>query len=233
MELENLRRKNALQIELLNVIINKTLLAVLKEQQAILTSLGFPYFDHVLTVSSLAELDGPKLAAEMDQIIKQKRIISAALSLRMKPKMLLANGLSRTPLSDGKKRKKTRRKLSIGDTNGVEITTESTEYSPAAEFDPILSGTPAKRLRVESVPSPASAISIYGPGGDSGVKTSEVVTKPTAASAAGINPASLPLLQQLAKMLQKNKKNAQTASGNVSNNGNDDNSVPSVLSPSA
>jgi hypothetical protein len=114
-ELDRLRQKNAHQIDLLNVIINKILFSLLKEQQSVLNSIKFPYFEQILTVSSLASLEGPKLAAEMDIILKQKRIVTAALSLRLKSKFAAAMGMSRgggTPASDVKRRKKTRRRLS-------------------------------------------------------------------------------------------------------------------------
>lgn len=182
-----------MQIELLNVIINKTLLSVLKEQQTILHSIDFPYVEHPITVSSLVELEGPKLSAEMDQIIKQKRIIAAALSLRLKPKSAIVNGQIKMPTSDGKKRKKTRRKLSVGDVAGGDTITGSLENSPLGNADTASSGDPPlKRIRTDTEP----------------VSNASPTVKTEATSAAAkVNPASLPLLMQLAKML-KNKKTA-------------------------
>lgn len=257
---------------MLNIIVNRTLLIVLKEQQSILHSINFPFFDKILSVSTLGELEGPQLAAEIDAIMKQKRIVTAALSLRLKPKS--ASGLSRTPTSDGKKRKKTRRKLTSDDSP---MPLDSAENSPSGDVEsagrPESARNSHKRSRPDGdrhnepfsmndsskahhrathdskygpaatapinkygpgavdVPVGAASLSKYGPGGAdapaiapslfegpptggnnkdstqvSKIQPSKSPATAAAVAKAGIDPASLPLLQKLAEMLKKSAK---------------------------
>ena len=146
-----------------------------------MNAISFPGFETILTAPTLANFEGQALSNQMDIILKQKRIVTAALSLRMKSKSSM--GLSVPLSSDRKKKRKTRRKLSIDESgvhsgDGADILVESAENSPvdANSSETIVLGRPLKKAKkafesdtssgavskLQVVPSS----SVYGPGGD-------------------------------------------------------------------
>lgn len=240
----------------MNVIVNKILLSMLKEQQKLLQDIKFPYFENILTVHSLTELEGPNFSKEFETISKQKMILSAALSLRLKSRVsVLSKSPTPNQMQDGKKRKKTRRRLSIED-GGVDSVENSpvsdhsnvpggdggnmkrrrleptiipsmdlSKYGPAPNLAPPLQSNLSKNATI--TPPPSLDLSKYGPAKSAPGPVVAAVSTPTVViksapvdprlassepvhSAAGnsldsIDPASVPLLQQLAKMLKKKK----------------------------
>jgi hypothetical protein len=223
-----LKQRHNFQMEVLNALSNKVRFELLREQEQMLHSINFPYFD---SIPNSVLTPGAPIEPDIDTLFCQRAVVCAALAIRIQPPPAAGSsayhrgGLRITSAenspdggvdegADKRRKRKTRMRFSDVDAPGTQVD-RIDDVDMKRQRDAEGRSRPSRFSDASSVPvsSPAAEVPQVAVADASQAATPAAASVPPAAPVAvksepekPINPAAIPLLQQLALMLKKGKK---------------------------